>query len=887
MEGSRREKSAKNLIYAWLNQGVMLIMNIVVRMVFVRVLSKEYLGLSGLFGNMISLLSLAELGIGTAIVYSLYEPLAHGDRDRIGSLMKFFQKVYIAVGATVLLIGILLTPYLSFFMKEMPDIPEIYWVYLLFVINSAVSYCFSYKGSLISADQNDYIVKKVKLAVMAAMYVLQIFVLMATGDYLLFLGIQIVFTLAQNLIYTWVANRMYPFLRDKRAAALEPDVLKRILTNTKALMLHKVGDIAKFSTDNLIISKFVGLMEVGLYSNYTLIQQALTNVLAQIFTSMTASVGNLGVTEDADKKYQTYKKVYFLNAWIFGLCSIAFLCLAQDFIGIFFGESYVMGDEILFLIVLNFYLVGMRKSTLTFRDAFGLFGQNRYMPLAEAGINLGLSLLLVNRFGIAGVLAGTALSTFLLPWWVEPYVVFRYGLEKRTGEYWKQYWRYTLVTAAAVVITWWVCDQIPLERSLILLMVKALIGLIIPNAIYILLYRRQEEYRYYKEFILNMKGKAMNSKKLHETVDWLAAGMLMISLCLLYISRTSYDKIISYAPMLAFVVLAILFFNHVNWFERLKNKEVELILLIAGSVIAGINLVLAKSGFGVIFNIVDFLLVLYLADKVKLDRRITYAIGAVCLVIFGTWIGQGDKTFNTNLACMIIFAVAVYGITVVTDCLHRFHKGLWGKGISLAVMLGLAAPMVWRLRARGILVGIVVFLLLNYLIPNVVWKCKKIYGACVMLLIGGSIAVPMWYVWLWKSGTQISFISLGKSFFSGRNQVWDQFLTAFYKEPWTGIGSDFYAKIPDLLFSEVHNGLLHILVVHGIIVFAVAAFLLGKRLLQIGRHAGTNLVTRQCISAIVALAVASIFENYFVLVFYNMLVLLLFCMGNREDNPED
>ena len=172
--------------------------------------------------------------------------------------MKFYQKVYRIVGLVILTAGMIITPYLSLFIKEMPAIPEIRQIYVLFVINSSVSYFFSYKGSLITADQKDYIVKKIKLAITLLMYILQVLTLMVSKNYLLFLGIQIAATLAQNIFYTCAANRLYPFLNVKTARKLDPDSYHLIFKNTKALVFHKVGEVVKFSTDNLIISKFVG-----------------------------------------------------------------------------------------------------------------------------------------------------------------------------------------------------------------------------------------------------------------------------------------------------------------------------------------------------------------------------------------------------------------------------------------------------------------------------------------------------------------------------------------------------------------------------------------------------------------------------------------------------
>lgn len=882
MAEGRKERTVKNLMFAWLNQMVMLLMNIVVRAIFVRVLSKEYLGLSDLFSNIILLLSLTELGVGTAIVYSLYEPLAYKQEDKIYSLMWFYQRVYIAIGIVILAVGTALTPFLHLFIQEMPDIPEIKQIYFLFVLNAASSYFFSYKSSLISADQKDYVVKQVKLIATLAMYLCQISVLYTTKNYILFLWIQIAATVAQNLSCMWIADRMYPFLREKRPSKLSGEMLKEISKNTRAMMYHKLGEVVLSSTDNLVISKFVGLVAVGLYSNYTLIQQALTSILSQIFAAMTASVGNLKITEGKEKRYDIFKKVFFLNAWIYGFCSISFLCLAQDFIHIFFGESFVMDIGILFLVVFRFYLEGMRKSVLTFRDAFGLFWHNRYMPVGEVSINLLVSLGLVGKYGVKGVLAGTIISMLAMPWWIEPYIVFRHGLMMEGRRYWKQYGSYAGISILAAVLTWKACAGVSAENLFIKLVIKACLCGTIPNGLYWIVYRRREEYQYYFKFVIKIKELLMESKWIRNVVDWITAGLIIACLCMAYISRQYYDKFINYTAMVNFVILAIVFFNHVDWIEKIKSKEKELFLLLIAVIISVVNIVLSHSGYGVIFNITNFLLILYLADKVHFDDRIYVAIGIICFVILGTWIGKGDKTYNTNLASLILFSLAGFAVTALVRVAEYYEKALWGKILSLLFMLGIILPLVVKLRARCVVVGIGVFIVVNYLIPKAAWGCKWLYRVCVGILISGSILFPLWYVRLWKSGVTIDTRVLGKRFFSGRDIVWDQFLTAFYKEPFTGIGSDILTKIPDALYTEVHNGLLHILVVHGIFIFGIVAYFFGRRLFQIQEKAVESVAVRQCIAVIVAQMAVSVFENYAVLAFYNTLVFLLFCMGMEK-----
>ena len=883
MSEGRREKTVKNLIYAWMSQMVMLIMNIVVRMLFVRVLSAEYLGLGGLFGNIISLLSLAELGVGTAITYSLYEPLAYKNEEKIAALMNFYRRVYWVIGCAIFVAGVVLTPFLAFFIKEMPAIPEIKTIYLLFIINSAVSYFFSYKSALISADQCDYLTKKVKLVTSLGMYVVQLAVLYLTKNYCLFLGVQIGATCTQNVVCSKLADKKYPFLRRYNQAKIADESLYQIIKNTKALMFHKLGEVMVFSTDNLLISKFVGLVEVGLYSNYTLIQQALTSILAQVFSAMTASVGNLGVTESSEKKYEVFKKVFFLNAWIYGFCSISFLCLAQDFIALFFGAEYVMQIEIVLLIVLSFYLAGMRKTTLTFRDALGLFWHNRYMPICEAILNLFLSVIFVRKYGVGGVLLGTVISTVLLPWWIEPYIVFKHGMKLPVSEYWKEYLQYGAVTFCVGSVTWKFCEQVNFENPLFTLLVKGIVCVLAPNLLFLLCYARKSELKYYLEYGQRIKQKMVKKNIVHEIVDWIVAVIFAVSMGLAYTSSEYYEKIGRVAPFIVFAVLGVLFFNHIDWKNRLKQRDWELYLLIGIIAVAVVNLRLAQSGFGAIFNLTNFLLVLYLANKVELNHWIHLFIGVVCLGVIVFWIGKGDNGYNTNLGGKILFAMAAYGTTVFTSVLVNNKKENWGKYITLVFILMIIFPMVLSLRARCVLIGIVVYIFINHLLPKKLWRCQRLYQSAVILLLILTFVFPIIYIFLWKEGARINFEILGKRVFSGRNRVWEQYLLAYMREPFTGIGSNFGEKIPELINTEIHNSLLHILVVHGAFVCISTLTLLVKRLWELGDKAITRKYLRQNVAFIVALMMTSIFENYFVFSFYNVLFLLLICIGNERN----
>lgn len=493
--GTRTEKIAKNAKFAALSQMVLVLCNFIVRRVFVVTLGEVYLGLNGLFGDILSMLSLAELGFGTAIVFSLYKPLAENDTEKIKSLMRLFRQAYRFVGVFVLAAGLLLTPFLDFFVKEMPqNIPHIRWIYVLNVINSAASYFFIYKASLLFADQKKYIEMQINMVVKFAAAVLQIAALLLTGSYFLYLGIMIVSTFGQNLMISKQVDRIYPFLKEKNVAGLDADDRSVIRKNVGAMVFHKVGYVAVFSTDSILMAKFVSVAVVGIYSNYMLIRKALLNVIDLLFVSLAASMGNLNACETDEKKYEAYSHIYFLSAWMFGFISICLFYLYNPFIRLWLGEKYLLSDTTVGMIVFNFYMYCMRMPINNTKDAMGLFWNDRYKPIAEVLVNLVMSVLLAQTMGIDGVLLGTLISTVTVPFLVEPYVLYKNGLKRKVSHYYIQYAGYLAVTLAAGGVTGILCRMT--GDHIAGFFMKLVLCALIPNAVYLLIYGRTVHFRY-------------------------------------------------------------------------------------------------------------------------------------------------------------------------------------------------------------------------------------------------------------------------------------------------------------------------------------------------------------------------------------------------------
>ena len=251
-----------------------------------------------------------------------------------------------------------------------------------------------------------------------------------------------------------------------------------------------------FSTDNLILSKYTGLDNVADYSNYILIQETLNGILTQLFSAMSASIGNLIAIEDKQTSLNTFWKIMFLDSWLYGNCTICFLCLAQDFIRLCFGENYLVSTNILIIIIINFYLTGIRKCVITFKDAYGLFSQNWYMPLLEAIINLLVSIGLVLKFGVIGVLIGTTISSLLVPVWSEPYILFHYGFQQTVIDYWKQYSKYLSLLIFSAIIAWYISSLIP-YIPVVSFLLKGICCLFITNITFYLVLRKEQNMKYF------------------------------------------------------------------------------------------------------------------------------------------------------------------------------------------------------------------------------------------------------------------------------------------------------------------------------------------------------------------------------------------------------
>ena len=501
---SRISNSVKNFKFGTIGYFVSYLGNFVTRKIFVMFLTVEYLGLNGLFSNILSLLSFAELGIGTAICFSLYKPLALHETDKVQALMQLFRKAYTTIGVLILGIGLSLIPLLPSILGEVPEIPYINLIYSLFVINSGISYFLGYKRTLLIADQKKYIDTTFYYGFQVVKYILQVLVLVLTKNYILFLLVMLSTTVAENLVISHKANMMYPFLKDTKKKTLDREETIKIKKNVFALMFHKLGSVVISGTDNILMVKFVNLASAGINSNYVMITSALNSVLGIAYNSISASVGNLVVENQIQKSKSLFDELYFVSAWLVGFSSICLWILFNSFISLWLGSAYLFEPRIVMVIVINFYLYGMLRPVRTFHSSMGLFWYDRYKPVIESLINLGASIYLAQKIGLVGVLIGTVISTITTCFWFEPYVLFRFGMELPVREYFYNYIRYTLITVFIGWITYRLVAFVSIDNKYLDFLVSMVFCASIPNSLYLLLYHRTKEFVLVKKEMANV-----------------------------------------------------------------------------------------------------------------------------------------------------------------------------------------------------------------------------------------------------------------------------------------------------------------------------------------------------------------------------------------------
>lgn len=493
MADSRTKNAVRNMGFGVMSKFVTMLLPFITRTIVIKLLGEEYLGLGTLFTNVLSYLSLTELGLSSAIVYSMYKPIAEKDYVKVSAYLNFYKKLYRLIGTIILVIGTALVPFIPHLIKgEAPDGTNVYILFYIYLINSVISYFFAgYRQSLLSAHQRQDITNKILMLVSTVVQALQIMALYFTRNFYVYAFVPIVGTIITNVANYLATRKMYSQVVCK--GTITKEERKSITKRISGLFGTKLNSIVVHSTGTLVISAFLGLTINGRYGNYYYIMNTICGFIMMVFASLTAGIGNKIVTDSLEENYKLFKKMSFLNALLVCVCCTCFICLFEPFIAIWVGKERQLGMLFVILFTGYFFVYEIQRTVLTFKDAAGLWYADRVRPYASMAVNLIASLVLVQFIEIYGVVTATILAFGVsLPW--ANSVLFK-NLFNRSGiGNLLTILKYTVVTAVSCAIAYYICTYSP--SGVLGLAVRLVVSVAVSLGLFLLLFFKTEEFGY-------------------------------------------------------------------------------------------------------------------------------------------------------------------------------------------------------------------------------------------------------------------------------------------------------------------------------------------------------------------------------------------------------
>ena len=513
MKIERSKNAARNAVYGIVLRLYMMMMPFAMRTIMVYVLGVNYLGLNSLFTSILQVLNLAESGVGSAMVFSMYRPIAEDDTEKICALMQLYKIYYRIIGGIVFAGGIIVMPFLPYLIKS--DVPadiNLYTLYLLNILTTVSTYwMFAYRNCLLFAHQRTDVSTKVSIATETGKYILQVFSLVVFKNYYLYTIVIILTQIANNIITALVTGKMYP--EYKATGKLAKEEIKAINKKISDLFTAKLGNVIFNSTDTIVISAFMGLTVLAIYQNYFYILTSVTSIINIIFTSCTAGIGNSIITETEEKNYRDLKKFTLLIAWITGFCTICFLVLYQPFMKIWMTEKLMLDFRAVICFCAYFFINQIYYLLEVYKDASGIWHEDRFRPLVVSLTNLALNLILVQFIGIYGIILASCAAKALIgiPWTM--YNLFKIVFHKSKKEYFKKLCYYTIITICVGAIIYLLSSLVRVE-GIIGIGIKLFICIIPGNIVFWGMYRKDVEFLPLMETV-----KSILPSKMHKVIN--------------------------------------------------------------------------------------------------------------------------------------------------------------------------------------------------------------------------------------------------------------------------------------------------------------------------------------------------------------------------------
>lgn len=494
MQINKTQNAARNMVFGTIQKIVNIVMPFITRTAMIYTLGANYLGLNSLFTSILQVLNLAELGVGSAMIFSMYKPIAEDDGDTICALMKLYKIYYRVIGLVILVAGLIITPFIPILIKK--DIPSDVNIYILYLMNlgsTVLSYwLFAYKNCLLYAHQRNDVIDRTSTIVICIQQILQLFVLYAFKNYYFYLIIVLSAQVAKNLINAFTVSKMYPQYTPR--GTLEKEKVRKINQRVKDLFTSKIGNVVISSADSIVISAFMGLTALAMYQNYYYIMSSVSTFVFVIFSACTAGIGNSLITNSIQKNYRDFKDLTFIIAWISGFCVCCFYSLYQPFMKIWVGEDMMYGMDVVVLFCIYFYLYVLCGVFSTYKDAAGIWHEDRFRAIIGAAINLVINIAFVRKYGIYAILLSTIISYIVvnIPWLI--YNLFHVLFKKSPKKYVLKMLVYVGVTIIVCMINGAFCDYVRLEGFGGLLL-RGLICLVVPNLLFGLMFHNTAEFK--------------------------------------------------------------------------------------------------------------------------------------------------------------------------------------------------------------------------------------------------------------------------------------------------------------------------------------------------------------------------------------------------------
>lgn len=501
-----RKRNAVLLAIASLASNILIMLiGFAYRTVFLRYLSSEYLGIAGLFSNILQVLSLADIGFFSVITYRLYEPISCGDVAKLNALMRYLKKIFLLIVISIFVAGIVLLPFIGFFISDTSKVPSdinLKLIYFLFLLQTIISYIGVYRQCLLIADQKKYIQSLFLTLFHVVQNVIQIFIIIHYNNYTLSLLCGLTVQLVYNILLSLYVTIMYKpvFMYKEELGELEKTSIKK---DSFSYLTRKIGYVVLYSTDSIVISKFLGLVITGIFSNYILIVNYIQNIVGQVFESFISSIGNAQATVDKQYNYTIYSRIVFIDLWLSSVFSVCTAVLINDFIVLWVGDSMLLDRTASLVLSLQLFIIMMNKCNTSFIEGCGLFIYDKYRPLSGALVNLTISVLLVTRIGITGVFWGTIIAQLFINFWRDVYILHKYEFNKSVIPIIKLNLIFLTVSIVeAFVFTRGIMEFGSEGGGILSWIIHACIVFVCSNIFLVLLFYGNEHFNYYKALIV-------------------------------------------------------------------------------------------------------------------------------------------------------------------------------------------------------------------------------------------------------------------------------------------------------------------------------------------------------------------------------------------------